>query len=1032
MFAFSTSHFSARFVAFITVLSLIMSAFPAAFFVASAEEVVPGTPAEEPVVDPAPIIEEVVEEVSVPPVEEPAPVVEEVSTEEIASSAEMVAPTVFRTARAVPNPFVGCVSQDNLIQNGGFESPSLAENAFGWDVFPTGATGLAWFISWLTGNVSAPNPALLEVQHSGIAHSAYEGMQYAELDSNWNAAPGGPYNGEDARVRIAQSIPTIPGATYRIAYAFSALPGTNASNNKLQVIVNGDIVDTHTADGTGAEDTNWSTYTREFVAVGTTSVIAFEDAGVSDTFGTLIDGVGAVRCAEPEVPAPTCAPLQNLLVNGSFEEPIVVNSSLWDKFASVSGWTIAKVSDGLGTTLELHRGWSSNVAADGAQYAELDGDHSTKIAQSVTTTPGAEYKLVWAFAPRQDTGANENKLSIKVNGAEVATNGPATQSGAVAADDWTKTAVNFVATGTSTVIEFADAGNSDSYGTFLDNAQLCLVKEAPAPSCSLTIVSDTDTLVEDSNTLAVATYDDNRAWTASIPGATWIWDAAQVANPLVDTTRTFVETFTITNPTNASLMIAADNGYQVYLNGTLVVDAIAIENNFQLGTQDTIPLMLKSGANELKVVVKNFALGGSTYASNPAGLLFKLTAEGTSQCDRTTEVAPDTYVIDGYKFNDLNADGSWDDEEPTIAGWVIELRSGEVVVATTTTNEYGYYSFEVEAGDYQVTEVQQEGWEQTATLGEADGSICYFSFGEKSLLATSADESYENPYEGQCVFGNHEAETDERTYLISGYKWNDTDGDGFWDEDEVALSGWTVRATQGEVVKTDVTDENGQYVIEVTAGNWVISEVQQSGWTQTGLRQNGETLLEGANCMLNVGLIYESFYESYGDERDFARIMKKPLYTCDFGNQQQPTVVTTDNNSPRTGTRVGSSRRPVGQVLGATTQCGLWLEEYMQQATINTPYQVMKLQVFLTLQGFYTPITMVFDATTTANVKKFQEKYASEIIKPWFDLGIVPHNRPTGFVYKTTRWKINDIMCPGIEPYPSFDGENLSSNVVIR
>ncbi len=103
----------------------------------------------------------------------------------------------------------------------------------------------------------------------------------------------------------------------------------------------------------------------------------------------------------------------------------------------------------------------------------------------------------------------------------------------------------------------------------------------------------------------------------------------------------------------------------------------------------------------------------------------------------------------------------------------------------------------------------------------------------------------------------------------------------------------------------------------------------------------------------------------------------------------------------------------------------------MQKATENDTYQVLKLQVFLNAQGFTTPLTGIFDADTEAQVKLFQTKYADTVIKPWFEKGIVPHNRPTGFVYKTTRWQINDIMCPGIEAYPSFDGENLSTNVLI-
>ena len=72
----------------------------------------------------------------------------------------------------------------------------------------------------------------------------------------------------------------------------------------------------------------------------------------------------------------------------------------------------------------------------------------------------------------------------------------------------------------------------------------------------------------------------------------------------------------------------------------------------------------------------------------------------------------------------------------------------------------------------------------------------------------------------------------------------------------------------------------------------------------------------------------------------------------------------------------------------------------------------MKLQMFLTGQGFYTPATGIFDAMTDANVRLFQAKYATEILAPW-DI-----TEPTGYVYKTTLWKLNNLVCPGSQAMP--------------
>lgn len=168
-----------------------------------------------------------------------------------------------------------------------------------------------------------------------------------------------------------------------------------------------------------------------------------------------------------------CSLEDSLFVNGSFEEPEVTNDTLWQKMSSVPDWTIAKVSDNTTTTLELHRGWSGNVAADGLQYAELDGDESTRIYQNINTEEGAEYKLFWSFAPRHDIGAEQNNLSVEVGGSQVASNGPTTGTAPLAQEDWESSSYVFVADSNSTEIAFEDIGPSDSFGTFVDNVRLC-------------------------------------------------------------------------------------------------------------------------------------------------------------------------------------------------------------------------------------------------------------------------------------------------------------------------------------------------------------------------------------------------------------------------------------------------------------------------------------------------------------------------------------------------------------------------------
>ncbi len=68
---------------------------------------------------------------------------------------------------------------------------------------------------------------------------------------------------------------------------------------------------------------------------------------------------------------------------------------------------------------------------------------------------------------------------------------------------------------------------------------------------------------------------------------------------------------------------------------------------------------------------------------------------------------------------------------------------------------------------------------------------------------------------------------------ISGYKWNDIDGDGVKDAGEPPLSGWAIQLS-GDATNSTTTDSNGYYSFkELLAGSYSVSEVLQSGWEQT-------------------------------------------------------------------------------------------------------------------------------------------------------------------------------------------------------
>lgn len=154
----------------------------------------------------------------------------------------------------------------------------------------------------------------------------------------------------------------------------------------------------------------------------------------------------------------------------------------------------------------------------------------------------------------------------------------------------------------------------------------------PTPSKTCTFVSDTsNTVVGGGN--AVAAYNQDPTWTASISGATWIWSSYTVTDPHVQETKTFSKKFYVKLPVSqATLDIASDNNYAVSLNGVQLFSDTTDQLNSPTGNrtkegQDAYPFTsnFKEGENTLSIAVTNLAISAGTAQDNPAGLLYKLT-----------------------------------------------------------------------------------------------------------------------------------------------------------------------------------------------------------------------------------------------------------------------------------------------------------------------------------------------------------------------------------------------------------------------
>lgn len=177
--------------------------------------------------------------------------------------------------------------------------------------------------------------------------------------------------------------------------------------------------------------------------------------------------------------------------------------------------------------------------------------------------------------------------------------------------------------------------------------------------------------------------------------------------------------------------------------------------------------------------------------------------------------------ISGYKWNDLDGDGTWDSGEPAISGWTMKLYRGGTLVRSTQTNSSGYYSFLIDgtAGlapdTYVVREADKSGWIHTTAVS-------------RSVTIQSGSYSAGRNYSGNN-FGNFELGS------IEGIKWSDNDMDGELDSSELPVPGISVLLKKnGVVVATAITGSTGEYKFsDLTAGTYRVEEVLPAGWDQT-------------------------------------------------------------------------------------------------------------------------------------------------------------------------------------------------------
>lgn len=109
-----------------------------------------------------------------------------------------------------------------------------------------------------------------------------------------------------------------------------------------------------------------------------------------------------------------------------------------------------------------------------------------------------------------------------------------------------------------------------------------------------------------------------------------------------------------------------------------------------------------------------------------------------------------------------------------------------------------------------------------------------------------------------------------------------------------------------------------------------------------------------------------------------------------------------------------------GTVLGTTTAaaCEQYISTFMRRGQVNDTEQVKRVQGILKMfEGADVEETGEYDEKSEAAIKAFQLKYADEVLTPW------AIQAPTGYVFLTTRKKLNEVYCKNTLTFPLTEEE---------
>jgi len=250
----------------------------------------------------------------------------------------------------------------SLLGNGSFEEHgSVRSNrAAIFDAIP------AWF---------APDGVVQIHDGNSAGIAAHDGDSKLGLDAGVNTT-------------LLQDVDLEPGRRYRLQLFYA--PERNSSQTDSNDL---DIEwQSLPLARLGGDRRYWRRHVFDLVADDIAGRLLLRGAGDVDGRGALVDSVDLV-------PVPWAS--ENLVENGSFEEPYGLAGDSHRHFARIPGWDAAA-----GEPERRRHGHSGVDPYEGETVLQLDGEHQDTAVQVLDLVPGQRYDLEIGFSPRRSSGGD--------------------------------------------------------------------------------------------------------------------------------------------------------------------------------------------------------------------------------------------------------------------------------------------------------------------------------------------------------------------------------------------------------------------------------------------------------------------------------------------------------------------------------------------------------------------------------------------------------------------------------------------------